>query len=62
LGAAHRDPVQMGNILKAYLLRSLRELKQIPIPDLLEQRYQKFRKMGVFDEGPLNPVAAAGNQ
>jgi acetyl-CoA carboxylase carboxyl transferase subunit alpha len=62
LGAAHRDPVQMGNILKAYLLRSLRELKQIPLPDLLEQRYQKFRKMGVFDEGPLNPVAAAGNQ
>ncbi len=62
LGAAHRDPVQMGNILKAYLLRSLRELKQIPIAELLEQRYQKFRKMGVFDEGPLNPIAAAGNQ
>lgn len=61
LGGAHRDPQQMGNILKAYLLRSLRELKQIPAPELLEQRYQKFRKMGVFDEGAQD-VAAAGNQ
>src|ERR1700722_11382528 len=51
LGGAHRDPRQMGNILKAYLLRSLRELKQIPKDELLEQRYQKFRRMGVFDEG-----------
>ena len=61
LGGAHRDPRQMGNILKAYLLRYLRELKQIPIPELLEQRYQKFRRMGVFDEG-LAEAAAAGNQ
>jgi acetyl-CoA carboxylase carboxyl transferase subunit alpha len=50
LGGAHRDPRAMGNTLKAYLLRYLRELKQIPIEDLLEQRYQKFRRMGVFDE------------
>lgn len=61
LGGAHRDPQQMGNILKAYLLRSLRELKQLPLPELIEQRYQKFRKMGVFDEG-ISEVAVAGNQ
>lgn len=58
LGGAHRDPVQMGNILKAHLLRSLRDLKKLAIPDLLEQRYQKFRKMGVFDEGLPQPAAA----
>jgi acetyl-CoA carboxylase carboxyl transferase subunit alpha len=51
LGAAHRDPRQMGNILKAYLLRSIRELKQMPVEELLEKRYQKFRRMGVFNEG-----------
>lgn len=62
LGGAHRDPRQMGNILKAYLLRSLRELKQIPMEELVEQRYQKFRKMGVFDEGEPGAAAAAGNQ
>jgi acetyl-CoA carboxylase carboxyl transferase subunit alpha len=61
LGGAHRDPRQMGNILRAYLLRYLRDLKQIAMPVLLEERYQKFRKMGVFDEG-LPPAAAAGNQ
>jgi acetyl-CoA carboxylase carboxyl transferase subunit alpha len=61
LGGAHRDPRQMGNLLKAYLLRYLRELKQIPLADLLEQRYQKFRRMGVFDEG-VGHTAAAGNQ
>jgi acetyl-CoA carboxylase carboxyl transferase subunit alpha len=51
LGAAHRDPRQMGNMLKIKLLRYLAELKQTPVPELLEQRYQKFRRMGVFDEG-----------
>jgi acetyl-CoA carboxylase carboxyl transferase subunit alpha len=50
LGAAHRDTRGMGNILKAYLLRYLRELTPKPIEELLEQRYQKFRKMGVFTE------------
>jgi len=59
LGAAHRDPRQMGNILKAYLLRYLRELKSIAPADLIEQRYQKFRRMGVFDEGSEPPLAAA---
>src|SRR5262245_30565250 len=62
LGGAHRDPRQMGNILKGYLLRYLRDLKQIPVEELLEQRYQKFRRMGVFDEGAAGQPAAAGNQ
>ena len=51
LGGAHRNPRDMGRLLKEYLLRYLRELKQLPIDDLLAQRYQKFRRMGVFDEG-----------
>src|SRR5437868_6295320 len=50
LGGAHRDPRQMGNILKAYLLRYLRELVTVPAENLIDLRYQKFRRMGVFDE------------
>jgi acetyl-CoA carboxylase carboxyl transferase subunit alpha len=42
----------MANTLKKYLLRYLRQLSGIPTDDLLEQRYQKFRRMGVFEEGP----------
>jgi acetyl-CoA carboxylase carboxyl transferase subunit alpha len=48
LGAAHRDHREMANTLKTYLLRYLRELRSLPVPDLLEARYQKFRKMGVY--------------
>jgi acetyl-CoA carboxylase carboxyl transferase subunit alpha len=51
LGGAHRDHREMGNILKIYLLRYLRELRHMPVDDLLEQRYQKFRRIGVLDKG-----------
>src|SRR5437660_6611057 len=57
LGGAHRDQREMANILKAYLLRYLRELRNVPVEDLLERRYQKFRRMGEFDGGL--PGAAA---
>lgn len=50
LGGAHRDHREMANTLKSYLLRYLRELRDVPTADLLEHRYQKFRRMGVFDE------------
>lgn len=59
LGAAHRDPRGMGNTLKAYLLRYLREVSQSPLEELLEQRYQKFRRMGVYDEGPSAPLGVS---
>ncbi|MCS7045777.1 MAG: acetyl-CoA carboxylase carboxyltransferase subunit alpha [Gemmataceae bacterium] len=50
LGGAHRNPREMGKTLRAYLLRYLRELTKVPLPELLERRYQKFRNMGVFEE------------
>jgi acetyl-CoA carboxylase carboxyl transferase subunit alpha len=58
LGGAHRDQREMANTLKAYLLRCLRELRHVPVEDLLEARYQKFRRMGEFDEGLAAQVAA----
>jgi acetyl-CoA carboxylase carboxyl transferase subunit alpha len=50
LGGAHRDHRAMGNTLKAHLLRYLRDLRALPMDDLLDQRYQKFRRMGVLLE------------
>jgi acetyl-CoA carboxylase carboxyl transferase subunit alpha len=50
LGGAHRDPREMGNTLKAYLLRCLRELRGLTAEQLLEARFEKFRRMGNFDE------------
>jgi acetyl-CoA carboxylase carboxyl transferase subunit alpha len=58
LGGAHRDHREMANVLKAYLLRYLRDLRSVPAEELLEQRYQKFRRMGVLDEGGPGPAAA----
>jgi acetyl-CoA carboxylase carboxyl transferase subunit alpha len=57
LGGAHRDPRETANTLKTYLLRYLREVRQLSPEDLLEQRYQKFRRMGVFDQGPAVDLA-----
>jgi acetyl-CoA carboxylase carboxyl transferase subunit alpha len=48
IGGAHRDHREMANVLKAYLLRYVRDLRGVSIQELLDQRYQKFRRMGVF--------------
>jgi acetyl-CoA carboxylase carboxyl transferase subunit alpha len=49
-GGAHRDPRQMAARLKTYLTRTLRELVGRPGDRLVSDRYEKFRKMGVFLE------------
>src|SRR5438552_9149656 len=51
LGGAHRDHREVANTLKSYLLRCLRELRNVPTDELLQRRYEKFRRMGAFDEG-----------
>ena len=51
LGGAHRNPREMTNTLRTHLTRQLRELADKPIPDLLNERYEKFRKMGAYLEG-----------
>jgi acetyl-CoA carboxylase carboxyl transferase subunit alpha len=66
LGGAHRDHRDMANTLKTYLLRYLRELRAVPRDELLQQRYQKFRQMGMFlegvgDNGPLTPDETPAN-
>ncbi len=59
LGGAHSDHREMGNTLKSYLLRYLRELRGVPADDLLAARYQKFRRMGMFIEGLTTEDAEA---
>ncbi len=56
LGGAHRDHREAASILKSFLIRSFREIAEQPRETLLDRRYQKFRKIGVFLEGtpPLN--------
>src|SRR5688500_19010904 len=60
LGGAHRDPHQMAMRVKQYLIRSLRELLALTTEGLLAQRYEKFRRMGVFLEDPDGLVKSNG--
>ncbi|CAN5284292.1 acetyl-CoA carboxylase carboxyltransferase subunit alpha [soil metagenome] len=46
LGGAHRSPREAGINLQKYLLKCLRELEGTPKDELLNGRYNKFRKLG----------------
>jgi acetyl-CoA carboxylase carboxyl transferase subunit alpha len=48
LGGAHHNYRLTADNLKAALLRNLDELKKLPVDELLEKRYQKFRNIGKF--------------
>jgi acetyl-CoA carboxylase carboxyl transferase subunit alpha len=50
LGGAHRDHHQTAMRMKQFLLRTLRELVAQSTAQLLDARYEKFRRMGVFLE------------
>ncbi len=50
LGGAHRDHRRIAVTLKMSLLRSLRNLQSLPSDQLVQRRYEKFRKMGQFEE------------
>jgi acetyl-CoA carboxylase carboxyl transferase subunit alpha len=42
------DATIISENIKDYLLRKIPQLKQTPLPTLLERRYHKFRKIGDF--------------
>jgi len=47
-GGAHSDHEETARLLDPVLLRALNELSGLSADELLEQRYQKFRRMGQF--------------
>jgi len=55
LGGAHIDPATTMANLKEALARHLEQLRQLPVEELLRQRYAKFRSFGHF----LEPQPAA---
>lgn len=50
LGGAHRDPHEMANRVKSYLQRGLDHLTSVPVDQLIQDRYSKFRRLGMFLE------------
>src|SRR3954454_24187928 len=50
-GGAHRDYDAASASLGHGLHQNLERIAQVPISELVEKRYQKFRRLGVFSEG-----------
>ena len=50
LGGAHKNYEETAANVKEVILRYLNELKKMDKKELVRQRYQKFRKIGVFKE------------
>ncbi len=50
MGGAHWDYTEAGNILKKYLLPVIQSLKNIPPEERVNQRIEKFGKMGFWQE------------
>ena len=49
-GGAHSDPAKAAELLRPYLQKALKELKGHKPAALRDDRYRKFRKMGVFEK------------
>ncbi len=46
LGGAHRKPADAATSLERYITQTLRKLKKLPIDDLIEKRYERWRSLG----------------
>ncbi len=49
LGGAHTDPEKMAKALKAHIKKEIVEMQQYTPDELIEQRLEKYSKMGQFD-------------
>ena len=50
-GGAHADPAKAAELLAPYLEKALKDLMKLKPSALPEERYKKFRKMGMFEKG-----------
>jgi acetyl-CoA carboxylase carboxyl transferase subunit alpha len=49
-GGAHNDPTQAAEAIRTALRRHLGELRAVPLEALLDQRYERYRHLGPFEE------------
>lgn len=50
LGGAHHDPAQAAATLRYALQKHLNDLRDLPVVTLLDARYERYRRLGVFTE------------
>jgi acetyl-CoA carboxylase carboxyl transferase subunit alpha len=59
-GGAHRDPGGAAETLRKWVVEQLHDLKRIDPDVLIQRRYDRFRKMGSYEE--RTPVAAGAGE
>ena len=59
LGGAQRDQMEMAAILKDTITRNLDELCALPVDELLEARYQRYRAIGEPARIPAPPAGVS---
>jgi acetyl-CoA carboxylase carboxyl transferase subunit alpha len=57
-GGAHRDYDSVAASVGTALRRALEEISNIPTEELLEKRYRKFRRLGIFSESKTATASA----
>jgi len=50
LGGAHRNPEQAMKDVKASMIKNLKEVSALDKDEIVKARYEKFRKIGIFNE------------
>ncbi len=55
-GGAHADPAAAAEAVRSAILQNLARFRNLSPRQILDQRYDKFRAMGIFKEGPLPPL------
>jgi acetyl-CoA carboxylase carboxyl transferase subunit alpha len=59
LGGAHRDHRATAASLKSMIIKNLKSLSTLSPEDLVARRYEKFRRIGDFEEQVIEPTATA---
>lgn len=56
-GGAHKDPSVVYHGVKDFILTQAEKLSMLPYPELIERRYDRFRKLGVVEEISIDVVS-----
>ena len=53
LGGAHHDPGMVAERLRSSILRFFKHTDSFSVDELLQRRYERFRRIGAFSSQPL---------
>ncbi|PIQ83878.1 MAG: acetyl-CoA carboxylase carboxyl transferase subunit alpha [Candidatus Omnitrophica bacterium CG11_big_fil_rev_8_21_14_0_20_63_9] len=59
LGGAHRDPELVAQRLRGSILRFLKSVEDVPVEQLVQRRYDRFRRMGAYASSQRATVTPA---